>query len=221
MTRRRVYLMRHADVRYADEGGRPLEPDGVPLTGEGRRQARGAGAALAGVPLDRAITSGLPRAVETAELVLGGGGPAREARAALREIRSSRVASLPHFEDAFLYALSRPQTAEDRFLGGETWGSLQQRALPCFRELLQERDWRHLLLVAHGGVNRVILLEALGGGLDGLGRIEQDPACLNILDVDDDGHLLVRLLNYTAYDPAKIHLTETTMESLFRAFRLP
>jgi hypothetical protein len=31
-TRRRIYLLRHAEVAYFDEAGRPLVPDDVPLT---------------------------------------------------------------------------------------------------------------------------------------------------------------------------------------------
>ena len=46
--RRRLYLMRHAEVAYFEDG-RPLRPDDVPLTEEGRRQARAAREALRGV----------------------------------------------------------------------------------------------------------------------------------------------------------------------------
>jgi hypothetical protein len=81
-TRRRIYLLRHAEVAYFDEHGQPVAPDEVPLTPTGRRQAERAGTALAGVRLDRVLTSGLPRTVETARLVLAaatapGGAPAR------------------------------------------------------------------------------------------------------------------------------------------------
>lgn len=218
MLRRRVYLLRHADVRYTDATGRFVDPDAVTLTDEGRRQAGVVAEALRAIPFDRAVSSGLPRTEETARLVLDGRPLRREACEALQEIRPGRAGAVPRdeFERTFLTALARPVTREDRFLGGETWGSLQDRALPCFRDLLADPTWRHLLVVAHGGVNRVILLEALGAGLDGLGRIEQDPAALNVLDVGDDGHVLVRLLNHTAYDPAKAELRETTMEKLFR-----
>ena len=41
MTRRRIYLMRHARVAYFEDG-RPLRPDLVSLTDEGRDQARAA-----------------------------------------------------------------------------------------------------------------------------------------------------------------------------------
>jgi broad specificity phosphatase PhoE len=69
-TRRRIYLLRHAEVAYFDEDGQPVAPDKVPLTPAGRHQAEQAGTALAGVRFDRVLTSGLPRTVETAHLVL-------------------------------------------------------------------------------------------------------------------------------------------------------
>jgi broad specificity phosphatase PhoE len=47
-TRRRIYLLRHAEVAYFDEDGQPVAPDEVPLTPAGRHQAERAGAALAG-----------------------------------------------------------------------------------------------------------------------------------------------------------------------------
>ena len=64
-SRRRIYLMRHAQVRYF-EGVRPEQ---VLLTDEGRRQAQAAATALAGVRFDRVLTSGLPRTLETARIV--------------------------------------------------------------------------------------------------------------------------------------------------------
>lgn len=222
MTRRRVYLMRHADVRYTNAEGRFVHPDGVLLTEEGRRQGQAVGAALAAVPFDRAVTSGLPRTMETAALVLAGRGPVPQTKDELHEIRPGGPGAVApgQFESTFLRALHRSVSREDQFLGGETWGSLQDRVLPCFRALLGDAGWEHLLVVAHGGVNRVILLDALGATLTSLDRIEQDPAALNILDVDGDGHVLVRLINHTAYDTAKAGLRETTMERLFRDLAL-
>jgi probable phosphoglycerate mutase len=218
---RRVYLVRHADVRYTDAQGRAVPVDAVSLTDEGRAQARALRDALARVPLDRAIVSGLPRTIETAAIVLDARTLRFETRAELQEIRPGRLDELPadRLEAEFTRALHRSVTPADRFLNGETWGEMQERALPCFREALADPAWKHLLVVAHGGVNRVLLLDALGLGLEGLGVIEQDPACLNIIDVGAEGRPVVRLLNHTAYDPAKQTLVETTMERLFRSFK--
>ena len=41
MSRRRLYLMRHADVAYFDADGKPMRPQAVPLTPAGIEQAPG------------------------------------------------------------------------------------------------------------------------------------------------------------------------------------
>ena len=46
-TRRRIYLMRHGAVAYFDDTGRPVAPETVPLTDEGRTQAETARQLLA------------------------------------------------------------------------------------------------------------------------------------------------------------------------------
>ena len=68
MSRRRIYLMRHGAVSYFEDG-RPVRPETVPLTVAGRDQAHAAAAMLRGIELDRVLTSGLPRAEETARIV--------------------------------------------------------------------------------------------------------------------------------------------------------
>ncbi len=70
--RHRVFLMRHGEVSYFDQDGRPVNPKHVALTERGREQSKAAAAALADVAFDRAVCSGLPRARQTAEIVLAG-----------------------------------------------------------------------------------------------------------------------------------------------------
>src|SRR5258708_1555179 len=69
--RRRIVLMRHAEVDYFDEAGKPYELHTVPLNAEGRLQAQYAARELAGMPFDRAVCSGQARSVETAALITG------------------------------------------------------------------------------------------------------------------------------------------------------
>ncbi|MBA2296773.1 MAG: histidine phosphatase family protein, partial [Actinobacteria bacterium] len=64
--------MRHAEVSYVDETGRPIAPEQVPLTENGRAQAAAARDALVGVELDLVVASDLPRTVETAQLAAPG-----------------------------------------------------------------------------------------------------------------------------------------------------
>lgn len=221
--RRRIYLMRHGDVDYFDANGRPFHPASVPLNAEGRRQAEAAGRLLADIPLDRVVTSGLPRAVETATLVLASRTLPLETRTELREIEPARLADLgdplsPAVEQAFLKALHPAVTPDCRFLGGESFGALLERTWPCFQQLLVESTWRHLLIVAHGVVNITLLSHLLGGGFAGIGTLEQDNGCINMLDVEEGGRCLVRLLNYSPLNPLKVGADLTSMERLYVQF---
>jgi len=243
-TRRRIYLLRHAEVAYFDEDGQPVAPDEVPLTAAGRRQAERAGAALAGVRFDRVLTSGLPRTVETARLVLSaatgpgeaepGVGPAPapaggnaqvrvEEWGELRELVPGRLADLApeELEATFVGAFRGVLAGSTRFLGGETIDQLFDRVLPALERLLDDPGWDTALAVLHGGVNRAWLSFALSGRRLFLGAIEQAPACINVLDADRAGTFVVRAVNATPWDPAYLAGRSTTMEELWAQYRGP
>src|SRR4051794_3809411 len=208
--------MRHAAVSYFDHG-RPLRPQDVALTPEGVEQARAAAAHLDGIALDRVVTSGLARTVETARL----GAPGREPESwpDLREIESGRLADIPaeELERAFVGAFSNVVPNDAPFLGGETIGSLFDRVLPAVERLLADPDWDVLLAVLHGAVNRAILSWALTGERTFLGNLEQSPGCVNVLDVGDDW--VVRAVNVLPSDPTHLRTRRRTMEELWREFR--
>jgi probable phosphoglycerate mutase len=216
VSRRRIYLMRHAQVSYFEDG-RPLRPELVPLTETGREQAAAAATLLDGIVFDRVITSGLPRTLETARIVAPSAEP--EAWPELREIESGRLSEIPEdeLEAAFIGAWRDVVPEDTRFLGGETIGSLLDRVLPAVERLVADPSWDVVLAVLHGGVNRAILSHALTGGRGLLGNLEQSPACVNVLDVGDDW--VVRAVNHTPYDPTHLSGRLRTMEELWREFR--
>jgi broad specificity phosphatase PhoE len=219
MTRRRIYLMRHARVAYFEDG-RPLRPDLVPLTDEGREQACAAAAVLEGVEFDRVITSGLPRTLETARIVAPGMEP--ESWPELREIESGRLDDIPEdeLERAFVETWRGVVPKEAQFLAGETVGSLLDRVLPAIDRLLSDPEWDAVLAVLHGGVNRAILSYALTGGRAFLGNFEQSPGCINVLDVADQDWV-VRAVNTSPTDLAHRGGRLRTMEELWAEFRPP
>ena len=175
--------MRHGAVAYFDDDGRPVAPDDVPLTVEGREQAEATRLLLEGVELDRVIASGLPRTAETAALVAPGHDV--ETWPELREIFGDRFSAIPpdELEEAFVHAFHGIVPNDKRFLGGETIGELFDRVLPAVERLTADEGWDTALVVAHGAVNRAILSYALTGERLFLGRFEQAPGCLNVLDV--------------------------------------
>ena len=208
--------MRHARVAYF-ENGRPLRPESVPLTEEGREQARAAAEVLKGIDFDRVITSGLLRTIETAGIVAPDAEP--ESWPDLREIESGRLEDIPEdeLERTFIEAWRDVVPEEAQFLGGESIGSLLDRVIPAVDQLLADNEWDVLLAVLHAGVNRAILSYALTGGRVLLGNLEQSPACINVLDVGDDW--IVRAVNITPTDLAHRGGRLRTMEELWAEFR--
>jgi probable phosphoglycerate mutase len=217
LSRRRLYLMRHAEVSYFDPGGKPVHPDDVGLTEAGESQARAAGEALAGIGLDRVITSGLHRTLATAAIVTPGTEP--ESWPELRELHGARLEEIPEdeLEETFTRAFHGTVPLDRRFLGGETIGSLVERVVPEIERLLAQPGWDTALAVLHGGVNRAILSRALTGERVFLGGFEQAPACINILDLGADDWI-VRAVNHTPYDPLHARGRHTTMEELYEQY---
>ena len=211
--RRRLLLLRHGEVDYFP-GGRPVPPEGVGLTERGRAQAEAVGVLLQGVPLDRAVHSGLRRTQETAEIALKGRPVPLEAWPEFQEIRPGRLKDLEDPKGAFLKAFF-PTDPTDRFLGGERYGDFLDRVLAAYTRLLAQ-PWDTLLLVAHGGVIRAILSYALTGKPILL-PFEVHPCGLSVLDLDEERALL-RLHNLTPYELLSQE-RRTTMEILWEAYR--
>jgi probable phosphoglycerate mutase len=210
--------MRHGAVAYFDDEGRPVAPDDVPLTADGREQAEATRALLDRVELDRVIASGLPRTSETAALVAPGHDI--ETWPELREIAGDRFSAIPpeELEEAFVHAFHGIVPNDKRFLGGETIGELFDRVLPAIGRLVTDDGWDTALVVAHGAVNRAILSYALTGERLFLGRFEQAPGCLNVLDVDDSDWV-VRAVNIAATDLVHRSTRLTQMEQYWAEYR--
>ncbi len=214
--RRRLYLMRHGAVSYFAADGRPSDPEKVSLTDQGRAQAEAARTLLEPVTFDRVLTSGLPRTVETAEIVAQSHEGVIEEWPELRELRGERLSSIPEeeLEAEFVHAFRGVVPNDKRFLAGETIGALFDRVLPSLERLLGDRDWDIALAVLHGGVNRAILSYALTGKRMFLGHFEQAPGCVNVVDVGDEWpeNAIVRAVNVAPLDLLHSTTRLTTME---------
>jgi len=214
--RRRLYLMRHADVSYVGVDGQPVNPEMVPLTPRGLEQAAAARDALTGVEFDLVVASDLPRTAETAAIVAPGYDPERWPDFA--EWRGGRLDAIPpdELEEAFVGAL-RVKDEAKRFLGGESLGQALDRIHPALDRLVA-REWDTALAVLHGGVNRAILSYALTGEQSFFGGFEQAPACINVLDVGADGRWVVRVVNNAEHVSVTGHERSTTMEEYYAEY---
>lgn len=78
--------------------------------------------------------------------------------------------------------------------GGESYRDVLKRAGAALEKILQKHPGEEVAIVAHGGVNRVLLAEALDQPPSALFRIEQKYAALNIIDYFQS-HVSVKLMN--------------------------
>lgn len=193
----RLYLVRHGQVAdghthlYHGNNDIALSPQGV-------RQLEDLARQLREVPLAGVYASDLVRAFTGAEIICRDRDLSPQAVPEFREVHFGVWEGLSFTEIAELY----PQDLQARFRdlpnfripGGESLLDVRARALPRLNDLIQTHDRKHFLIVAHAGVNRVILSEALGLPLDHLFRLDQNYGCLNIVDYFPD-MAVVRLLN--------------------------
>jgi alpha-ribazole phosphatase len=84
--------------------------------------------------------------------------------------------------------------ANFRIPHGESLSDVRDRVLPRLQKLVAGHPGQSLALVAHAGVNRVILCDALALPLEHIFRLDQNYGCLNIIDYFPD-FTMVRLLN--------------------------
>lgn len=232
--RRRIYLMRHGHVDYFDPKVREIGTDHVPLTPLGREQAAASGAALAHVRFDVALSSGLPRTRETAEIVLRankdtGHLTLGEDRGFV-EIKGGRIQPPAKTREEFAarMAFEFDQAAEPgaRMLGGDAFAEVQARAVKSLVGLLATPGWHTALVVAHEGTNRLLLSWMTGAGLNAVQAFEQDLACVNVLDFDmvpkEGGAVgteiqrrFIKAVNMTPYNYTKHGMNLTALETIF------
>lgn len=194
----RVHLIRHGQVEGFEEKRYNGQGE-VALTSVGLRQYEALQARLAAVPLAAIYTSDLSRCAIGARLIGEAHGLEPVPLSALRELHVGEWEGLPWVE----IERRAPELWQARLRdivnvpppGGESVRQLAQRLRPALREIVARHRGQELLIVGHGGVNRVILLDALGAPLAHMLRLEQGFGCYNRIDYGADGATVVGCLN--------------------------
>jgi probable phosphoglycerate mutase len=211
-------------VDYIDDNGNWVaDPDTVDLNERGRAQAAGMADLFAGVHIDKALCTGMPRTRQTGEVVLADREIELEVFAELEEIRPLKGESAGGYDVYADIAFSHWRAPEEdaRFLRGERYCDFFARISTAMEALLADDSWHNLAVFAHGGTNAAVLGWATGVGLEAFGLLDQAMCCLNIIDfdVDDTGHVVrktVRGMNITADDPVMQERHAGDMEMLAR-----
>ena len=181
-----VYLVRHGLTTWNREGLVQGWTD-VPLSQVGRRQALRLKDALADVRFSRVITSTLSRASETARIIAAQHDLVPEEYAELREYCCGEWEGKPYLEvrandrERFWSWFNDPEVTMP---GGESMAGASRRVLPVIRKVLDELAGSEgaLLVVAHGGINRLVAAHLMNMDLEIAKRMRLDNASLSIFE---------------------------------------
>ena len=179
-----IYLLRHGLIQE-DKEKRFIGQLDLPLVETGRQQARQWREFFKLVELEAIYCSDLQRSVETARIIAG------ERNLPLRILPELREINLGEWEGVAMSSVRRNFSDEwhkrgldlagYRPPGGESFNDLKSRVIPAYEKLASEAQG-HILVVAHAGVNRMILCHLLGMPVSNLFRLKQDYGGLNIID---------------------------------------
>jgi broad specificity phosphatase PhoE len=195
----RVLLVRHgATSRTAED--RFSGAAGVDLSEEGRHQARCLAERLAKVPIRAVFASPMSRALETAEIAVGQRQLRIEQRDGLREISHGHWEGITRREVEQRYPEEYSSWEADPFTfapeGGESGVAVLARALPVLREIVVQYAEDTVLVVSHKATLRLLIASLLGFDARGYrDRLDQAPACLNILEFLDPVRARLMLFN--------------------------
>jgi len=193
-----LYLVRHGQVEGFEEKRYNGQGD-VPLTPAGQAQFGVLQMRLKSKDIQAVYTSDLSRCLEGARIL---GEPFSLEPVAIPELRELDIGA---WEGHTWEELKRrnPKEWQARLAdivnyqvpGGESLGGMAERVRSALQKIVERHPGEAILLVAHGGVNRVILLDAIGAPLERLFHVEQDYGCLNLIDYYPDGRAVVKLVN--------------------------
>ena len=181
----RVYLVRHGQVVGHEEGRFNGHTD-VETSEQGREQLEQVARYLQEEDIHHLYCSDLKRAVAGAEIISRGRNLTPVALKELREMNLGIFDGLTfrEVEERFktIFKEWRKDFLHYRLPQGECLLDIHHRVCGALEGILKDKKGCNVAIVAHGGVNRIILSHALGMDPKDAFRLEQDYGCLNVID---------------------------------------
>jgi alpha-ribazole phosphatase len=193
----RIYLIRHGETANAKDHALNGHFD-IELSQKGKDQIQAIAEVLKKSPIKAVYSSDLKRTRDSAEIISTHHGLNPVCYPELREL------SFGKWEGLSLKELNKkyPGEVEKRFAnpatfqaeGGETLNQLIERALPKYEQIIANHTGEEIVIMSHGGVNRVILGHLLGITLNNVFRLTQENAGINIIQYYN-GQPVIELVN--------------------------
>jgi broad specificity phosphatase PhoE len=199
----RLFLVRHG-ATTATEEDRFSGSSGADLSDRGRWQAARLGERLAQQNITAIYTSPLARALDTARIVAGHCRLELVTRDGLREIGHGRWEGIKREDVEREFASEYASWEADPFTfapaGGESGVAVLARALPVIRDIVMAHPGGQVLVVSHKATLRLVLSSLLAFDPRGYrDRLDQAPACLNVVDFRDPVRVRLMLFNDTSH----------------------
>lgn len=180
---RKIYLIRHAAVIKPKEkifiGSTELK-----LSSRGIFQAKRLSNFFSEIPLEGIYCSGLRRSIDTAEIISNGCDKPYAVVKELGEISLGEWEGKSYKEVKESYPLEFIKRNMDiynyRIPGGESFSEVESRAYNAFQSIVENTNG-DILIVAHSGVNKVILSKILRVNLQKSYNMNQKYGCINII----------------------------------------
>ena len=195
----RLYLVRHGATPLTAED-RFSGAENVHLSEEGRAQVKRLAQRLRDDEINAIYCSPLDRTLETASIIAKPHRLTPLPKDGLREIIHGHWEGLTRNEVEGQFPEEYTTWESDPFTfapeGGESGISVLARALPVIREVVVNHKDKNVLVVSHKATLRLIISSLLGFDARGYrDRLDQAPACLNILDFKDAVRARLMLFN--------------------------
>lgn len=194
----RIHLIRHGQVEGHDAPRYNGQSD-VALTEHGIIQYQQMKKHLSDRRITACYTSDLTRCTVGAEIICAQFGIEPVRCSELRELNIGDWEGLTWDEISTHWPKEWQARLADmvnyRVPGGENLLDIQARVMPLVKEIIKRHEGEEVLVVGHGGTNRIILLNVIGAPLSSVFNIEQNFCCHNIIDYYSDGPATVKLLN--------------------------
>jgi len=199
----RVFLVRHGATILTAEDRFAGSTD-VPLSNEGREQARRLALRLRSHQIAAVYASPLGRTVETARILAEASGLKVQTRPALREISHGRWEQMTRAEVAQKFPDEADAWEKDPFTfaprDGESGLAVTARALPALLEIVRAHPGENVLVVSHKATIRLLISSLLGFDPRRYrDNLDQSPAALNIVDFKDPTRARLTLFNDTSH----------------------
>lgn len=192
-------MVRHGETQLSAEDRFAGAVD-VELSGEGRFQAEQLAERLADDSIRAVYCSPLTRTVQTATILAGPHQLPLVHEDGLREIHHGHWEGMRRVDVESEFPEEYAAWEEDPFTfapqGGEAGVNVIARALPVIRKVVLEHRGQNVIVVSHKATLRLLISSLLGFDARGYrDRLDQLPACLNVIDFKDPVRARLMLFN--------------------------